>query len=220
VFGGCLERAVKKFRQTFNVYLHPEKLAFTGFSGVEYSFDLSGLYEEAEVFVESKGYRESSGLLDGYKEFLAKAYCTSVQSARHRQDYFWFVTNIPFASSIGRRLTSPEFIADSLCVSKPQKSAMLIGKASIDDGHIRALSQRIAVGIFTDSFIRMMGVLYHFQPGETLWSAIKLIHGGRIPLPQFEPIIAKVQLMNNQQDPNRIRSGQRLHLPWFGIPEI
>ena len=217
VFGGCLERAVKNFRQVFNVYLNPEKLTFTGFSGVEYSFDVSGLYEGSEVFVESKGYQDSSGILDGYKEFLAKAYCTSVQATRHQQDHFWFVTNVPFGSSVGRRLWSPEFIADSLRGVRPPKAGAIIGEAPIDDGHIQALSRRIAVAIFTDSFIRVMGILYCFQPGDTLWSAIKLIHGGYIPLPEFEPIVIKVRDMNNLQDPNRIRSGQRLHLPWFGI---
>jgi hypothetical protein len=217
ILGGCLERAVKGFRQNFNVYMNPEKLTFTGFSGASYSFDLSGVYEGAEVFVESKGYRDGSGILDGYKEFLAKAYCTSVQIARHRRDHFWFVTNVPFGSSLGRRLWSPEFITESLRGSRPPQAATIIGGAPIDDGHVGALSRRIAVGIFTDSFIRVMGTLYRFQPGDTLWSATKLIHGGRIPLPQFEPIITKVQHMNDIQDPNRIRSGRRLHLPWFGI---
>ena len=89
--------------------------------------------------------------------------------------------------------------------------------ASVDEGHVRSLSRRIAVAIFTDSFVRVMGTLYRFRPGDTLWSATKLIHGGLIPLPQFEPIVANVKYMNNLDDPNRIRSGQRLHLPWFGM---
>ena len=37
VFGGCLERAIKGFRQIFNGYENPEKVAFTGLSGTEYS---------------------------------------------------------------------------------------------------------------------------------------------------------------------------------------
>lgn len=219
VFGGCLERAVKGFRQIFNVYTSPEKMMFTGFSGASYSFDLSGVYDGAEVFVESKGYRDSSGILDGYKEFLAKAYCTSVQVARHQRDHFWFVTNVSFGSSLGRRLWSPEFISESLSSSKPPRAAVIVGGAPIDYDHVRSLSRRIAVGIFTDSFIRVMGTLYRFSPGDTLWSATKLIHGGRIPLPQFEPIVTRVQYMNDIRDPDRIRSGQRLHLPWFGIRE-
>jgi hypothetical protein len=217
VLGGCLERAVKRFRQTFDVYSSPDKLSFAGFSGAPYSFDLSGVYDGVEAFVECKGYRDGSGILDGYREFLAKAYCTSVQAIRHKRDLFWFATNVPFGSSFGRRLCTPEFVRDSLTGSRPAGAAPVLAGASVDEGHVRSLSRRIAVAIFTDSFVRVMGTLYRFRPGDTLWSATKLIHGGRIPLPQFEPIVANVRYMNNLDDPNRIRSGQRLHLPWFGM---
>jgi len=219
VFSGCLERAVRGFRQTFDVYAQPEKVAFTGFSGASYSFDVSGMYDGREVFIESKGYRDGTGILDAYKEFLAKAYCASVQIARHRNDHFWFVTNVPFGSSLGRRLGSVEFISEALRRVRPPKADTIFGGALVDEAHVRSLSQRIAVGIFTDSFIRVMGTLYTFRPGDTLWSATKLIHGGRMPLPQFAPIAAKVQYMNDLRDPNRIRSGQRLLLPWFGMVE-
>lgn len=208
---------MRTFRQTFDVYTSPDKLSFTGFSGAQYSFDLSGVCEGVEAFVECKGYRDATGILDGYREFLAKAYCTSVQATRHRCDLFWFATSVPFGSSFGRRLCSAEFIRESLTTAKPERAAALLGGAQIDVGHINSLSRRIAVAIFTDSFVRVMGTLYRFRPGETLWSAVKLIHGGRIPLPQFEPIVANVSYMNNLTDPNRIRAGQRLHLPWFGI---
>src|ERR1700761_5474565 len=114
VFAGCLERTVKGFKQLFDVYSSPEKLEFTGFTGNSYSFDLSGVYESTEVFVESKGYKDGGGLLESYKEFLAKAYCTSVQLSRHRRDRFWFVTNVPFGTSIGRNLCDWRFIGDSL----------------------------------------------------------------------------------------------------------
>jgi hypothetical protein len=217
VFGGCLERAVKGFKQTFDVYTSPDKLAFKGFSGAEYSFDLSGVYHDVEAFVECKGYRDGSGILEGYKEFLAKAYCTSVQAVRHQRDLFWFATNVPFGSSIGRRLCAPEFVREALTSSAPARAATIIGGAQIDQDHVRALSRRIAVAIFTDSFVKVMGTLYRFRPGDTLWSATKLIHGGHIPLPQFEPIVARVKYMNDLNNPDRIRSGQRLHLPWFGI---
>lgn len=201
------------------MYAQPEKVTFTGFSGASYSFDISGLNEGREVFVESKGYRDASGILDAYKEFLAKAYCASVQIARHRDDHFWFVTNVPFGSSFGRRLWSPEFVSEALRSTRPPAAAAIIGGATIDESQVRSLSRRIAVAIFTDSFVRVMGTLYRFRRGDTLWSATKLIHGGLIPLPHFEPIVTKVKHMNNLQDPNRIRSGQRLHLPWFGMQD-
>ena len=216
-FGGCLERAIKGFSQTFNVYTNPDKLGFNSFTGAAYSFDLAGIYEDAEVFVESKGHRDGTAILDGYKEFLAKAYCTATLSKRHRRDHFWFITNVPFGSSIGRRLWSSAFITESLRDQKPDAAAAILGGAPIDDGHVQSLSQRIAVGIFTDSFIKVMGTQYRFAPGDTLWSVTKLIHGGKIPLPQFQPIAIQVQLMNELKNPDRIRSGQRVRMPWYGI---
>lgn len=208
---------MKAFRQTFDVYSSPDKLAFTGFSGAQYSFDLSGVYEGVEAFVECKGYRDGSGILEGYREFLAKAYCTSVQSIRHQRDLFWFATNVSFGSSLGRRLCSTDFVRESLSSAKPARAEAILGGIQIDDGHVRSLTRRIAVVIFTDCFIRVMGTFYRFRPGDTLWSAVKLIHGGRIPLAQFEPIVVSVKRMNDLSDANRIRAGQRLHLPWFGI---
>jgi hypothetical protein len=217
VFGGCLERAIKGFKQVFDVYSSPEKLEFTGFTGAPYSFDLSGVYEGAEVFIESKGYQDGGGLLESYKEFLAKAYCTTVQISRHRRDRFWFVTNVPFGSSVGRKLWDWQFVGEALRDRKSPGLANLLGNITVDDNHVRSLASRIAVGIFTDSFIKLMGTLYRFRPGDTLWSVTKLIHGGRIPTAQFEPIITRVRQMNNIPDPNRIRSGQQVNMPWLGI---
>lgn len=209
---------MRAFKQTFDVYTSPEKLSFTGFSGVDYSFDLAGTCGEVEAYIECKGYRDATGVLDGYREFLAKSYCTSVQSVRHRRDLFWFATNVPFGSTFGRRLCNPDFVLESLSTAKPERAAALLGGARPDDGHVRSLCERVAIAIFTDSFVRVMGTWYRFRPGDTLWSAMKLIHGGQIPLPQYAPIVARVQYMNNLNDANHIRAGQRLHLPWFGIP--
>lgn len=220
VLCGCLQRAVKDFKPIFDVYSAPEKLSFKGLSGVPYSFDLSGYVPASEVFVESKGYKDGNSLLDAFREFLAKAYCTSVQFSRHRRDQFWFVTNVPFGSSIGRALVDPKFVSESLRGARSPGAAAILGDAAIDDGHVRSLVSRLAVGIFTDSFIKVMGTLYRFQPGDNLWIATKLLHGGRIPLPQFDSVVAKVLSMNNLRDANHIRSGQRLHLPWFGIPDL
>lgn len=202
---------------TFDVYTNADKLTFTGFSGAEYSFDLCGVHGSAEVFVECKGYRDDSGILNGYREFIVKAYCTSVQAARHQKDLFWFVTNVGFGSSFGRLLCTPKFVREALTDMKPPRGASIIGDAHVDDDHVRSLSQRIAIAVFTDSFVRVMGTLYRFRPGDTLWSVTKLIHGGCIPLPQFEPIVASVKCMNDLDDPDKIRAGQRLRLPWFGI---
>jgi hypothetical protein len=218
VFRGCLERAVKGFRSLFDVYSAPQKLSFNGFSAAPYSFDLSGRYAYAEAFIESKGYKDGSNLLDGYKEFLAKAYCTSVQFARHRTDHFWFVTNVPFGTTAGRKLTDAGYVQEAL-KNPSAKAKELLGGATIDDSHVRSLATRLAVGIFTDSFIQVMGTLYQFKPGDTLWSATKQLHAGRIPRAGFGSVTEKFRVMNNVIDPNHIKSGQRLQVPWFGIPE-
>lgn len=209
---------MRDFKPVFDVYSSPEKLDFVGFSGQHYSFDLSGYRNGAEIFVESKGYKSGESLLEPYREFLARAYCTSVQFSRHRADHFWFVTNVPFGSSIGRRLVEPDFVSDTLRKERSPAVTAILGDAVIDDGHVRSLAARLAVGIFTDSFIKVMGTLYRFGPGDNLWAVTKLLHGGRIPVTQFDAVVAQTVAMNNLRDPNKIRAGQRLHLPWFGIP--
>jgi hypothetical protein len=221
VFGGCLERTIKRFSLTFDVYNSPDKLSFSGLAdGSQYSFDLAGTYEASEVFVECKGYNDGANLLDEYKSFLAKVYCTSVQSQRHRRDLFWFVTNVPFGTSFGRRLWSSEFIGEALRNKQAPEIKSILGGVEIDGTFVRSLADRVAVGIFTDSFIKVMGTQYRFRPGDTLWSVTKLLHGGRMPLAHFGPIEARVQNMNNLSNPNLIRSGKRIQMPWFGIPEI
>jgi hypothetical protein len=217
VFGGCLERTIKRFSLSFDVYNAPDKVSFHGLSdGTEYSFDLSGTYEGSEVFVECKGYNDG---------------CTSIQYQRHRKDLFWFVrpspktlgirrvTNVPFGTSFGRGLWSLEFIS-ALRSRQTLESKRILGGAEIDAAHVRSLADRVAVGIFTDSFIKVMGTQYRFRPGDTLWSVTKLLHGGRMPLPHFGPIELRVQDMNNLSSPNLIRSGKRIQMPWFGIPEM
>jgi len=49
----------------------------------------------------SKGYSKGKNLLEEFRCFLAKAYVTSVDYERHREDLFWFVTNVTFECSEG-----------------------------------------------------------------------------------------------------------------------
>jgi hypothetical protein len=218
VFAGCLERILEGFQCIFNVYGNPDKLEFHGISGAPFSFDMLGLFiDRAEVFIESKAYNVGSGLLDDYRTFLAKAYSARVLHPRYRNDFFWFVTNVPFGSSEGRQLWSADFISKALRGSKSKDGALLLGEAPIDEQHVRALSEQITVAILTDSFIKVAGVSYRMRQGENLWKVIKLIHGGVMPQLRYAPIVEAVQRMNHLSDPNRIRSGEPLHLPWFGM---
>jgi len=215
VLAGCAERSVRHFRQLYDLENEPDKLTFSGPLGQSYSFDTGGWYNPPdggrEVFIESKGHKNGSKVFEGYKEFLARAYLTSVLNNRHRKDLFWYLTNVPFASSVGRDLTSATYIKAAL------SGVALLGSIVIDDDHIERLSELVSVGIFTDSFIRVMGITHFVRPRETVWSIIKLIHGDSMPRNFFAPIQGEVAYLNDLDDPNKIKSGQRLHIPWHGI---
>ena len=221
VLVGCLERTLRHFRRSFEVASNAEKLTFEGMTGTSYSFDVLGVFAHPahhyEVFLECKGHKDGSHVLESYKEFVAKAYATSVMYSRHRGDLFWFVTNVPFGSSVGRRLTSREFMLSALTTDRNEKVEAILGAAPVDRAFVSSLSQRVAVCIFTDSFVKLMGVTYFVRRGESVWSIIRVLHGGRIPRPQFAPVAELVGTLNNLANVNRIKAGQRLHIPWFGL---
>jgi hypothetical protein len=221
VLVGCLERAVRHFEKLFDVLSSPDKVAFTGLSGTNFSFDAIGRFNHpllaVEVLVESKGYATGAGLYEEYKQFLAKAYTVSLSYPRHRRDLFWFVTNVPFATTVGAKLTSSDVVKSALTSDRNENVQKLLGGAHIDEEHMRALADRIAVCIFPDSFIRWMGISYKVRPGDTIWGITKLMHGGRIPVAKFAEVSHLVARLNHLDNPDRIRAGQRLHLPWYGI---
>jgi hypothetical protein len=221
IFVGCLEHTVREFRRTFEVEEVPEKLSFQGPSGANFSFDILGVYrhpaKHCEVYVESKGHKDGSKVLDGYREFLAKSYATMVGYERNKGDLFWYVTNVPFGTSFGRMLTSPEFIIDAFTITVNDSVKSILGSAPIDKGHIHSLSERVAVCVFTDSFIRVTGVLYMVKPGDNVWSIIKFLHADRIPTLSFQPLANVVGRLNGLEDVNKILPGRRLQIPWYGI---
>jgi hypothetical protein len=219
VLVGCLERTIRHFRQTFYVYDAPEKVTFSGTSNATFSFDATGVFNHpqhrCEAWIEAKGHKDGGKVFDGFKEFLAKSYVATVLNARNSADLFWFVTNVPFGSTIGRDLTSHEFILRTLTTDRSSSIGTLIGTLPVDPDHVKSLASRVAVGVFTDSYIRVMGVSYLVQAGDSVWRIIKTLHGNRMPL--FGPIPDLVARLNNLKDPNKIRSGSHLHVPWYGI---
>ena len=201
--------------------MNPDKLMFSGPTGVSFSFDVSGTFEHpayaSEVFIESKGHKDGSRVFEGYKEFLAKSYATSIGYSRHKGDLFWFLTNVPFGSTVGRNLTSPETIHSYLTSDRNEKVKSLLDSSPIDYDHVRSLSERVSVCILTDSFIRVTGISYPVKYGESIYSIIKLLHGGRIPAPTFYPISSIVAELNKLDNPDKILAGKRLHIPWYGL---
>lgn len=221
VLVGCLEITVRGFRREFEVYTAPEKLTFQSPSGESYSFDVLGRFRrqpyDCEVLIESKGYKDGGNLLVVYEDFLAKSYVTSLHVSRHRNDSFWFVTNVPFGSSIGRKLTSPKFIEDRLTRGRTGRLGSILGEVSIDTYNIASLSQRISVCILTESYIQRTGVYYPVEQDDNVWDIVKLLHAGKIPTPYFRPIEEAVAKLNKLSDPNLIVPGRRLCFPWYGI---
>jgi len=217
VLSGCLHRCISGFEPLFDVYTSPEKVSFVGNSGASYSFDSVGAYDDAEVLIEYKGYSNGDGLLASYREFLEKAYCTSVQFSRHSHDDFWFVTNVPFASKAGREIVSPKFVRDTLTSMQSRSESRILGETPIDDGYVRRLCERLAVVILTDSFIKLIGIRYRVRSGDSVWRLVKRIHGGRIPGGNFGYIESQVRDANRLEDAGHIQAGQLILLPWYGM---
>jgi LysM domain-containing protein len=218
---GCLENTVRHFRAQFTVEEAPDKVTFISSSGASFSFDAIGSYHHPEIYaealIECKGHEDGAHILEEYKAFLAKAYSTSVGYSRHQRDLFWFVTNVPFGSTIGRRLTSADFVEAVLTREGNKKVEEILGRAPVDKAYVQSLARRVAVCVFTDSYIRRSGVSYRVKPGESIWSILKALHAGRIPTPQFAPLAGLVQTLNDLKSPDRIRSGKRLLFPWYGL---
>jgi len=221
VLVGCAEKAIERFRRTFEVGDAPEKLTFSSPTGKSFSFDVMGIYSHPlrgkEVFIESKGHSDGNKVLDGYKEFLAKAYITSVLYSRHSSDLFWYLTNVPFGSSLGKKLTSTEYISAVLRDSNNKAVTEIMGATPLDIHYIHSLSDRVSVCILTDSFVKAVGISYPVKRGESLWSIIRVLHAGNIPGSTYFPIAETIASLNNLDDPNHILAGSRLHIPWYGI---
>lgn len=220
VFIAALEGNVPYFENKFDVRTEPEKTSFNGRAGKGYSFDFCGVYyhpwKHAEVFGECKGYSKANGLLTEFRSFLAKAYVTSTDYDRHANDYFWFVTNVPFACTEGSGVRSCEFVRSSLGDKGSPQAKEIMGGGHVDDRFVRRLVSRLGVFILTDSFLMNTNLSYRVSHGETLWSILKKLHAGRAPN-GFRAIAEQIASKNGLQSADHVISGSRIHLPWLGI---
>jgi len=217
-FVGALEASIPYFEKKFDVRTEPDKTTFRGRSGKDYSFDFKGVYlhpwKKVEVFGECKGYSRARNLLDEFRSFLAKAYVTSVDYSVHRGDYFWFVTNVPFACSEGSGVRSFSYVKSTLKDNK--QVAEILGDAHLDDGIVMSLTERLGVFILTDSFLMNSRLSYKVTPGESLWTILKKFHAGQAPQ-AFGGIAQHIASENKLRSPDEILSGQRILLSWHGI---
>ena len=220
VLTGCLEQTLPYFRQQFDVNSAPEKVSFS-VGAANYSFDARGMYHHPErsreILIEAKGYKKDSGLLDEYRAFIARAYATLLLAVQHSEDLFCFVTNVPFGSSFGRALTSTSFISATLESRSNIKVAEIMEHVPVEQERVEKLSKRLSLGIFTDSYIKWMGVKHLVKEGDNIWTIMNLLHANQDLEAFYTPIAARIGEMNNLQDVNMIHPGDRLHFPWRGI---
>ena len=150
-FIGALEANIRYFENKFTVEREPEKTSFDARTGKGFSFDFCGVYNHPwvsnEVFGECKGYSKANGLVGEYKSFLAKAYVASTDYRRHRNDLFWFVTNVPFACNEGGNIRTVEFVQKALTDGGNRQVRDILGEGHIDDSLVRNLVSRIGVFI-------------------------------------------------------------------------
>jgi hypothetical protein len=220
VFMGALESSIRGFEKKFDVHSEPEKMSFTGRTGKSFSFDFSGIYKQPwqsrEVLGECKGYSKGGGLLAEFRVFLAKAYVASSDYARHRNDHFWFVTNVPFACSEGSGIRSVEFLQGTLTANATPEVKEILGDGNVDSAVVFSLAHRIGVFILTDSFLMNTDLIYKVEHGESLWTILKKFHAGQAP-GGFGSMARDIAFKNGLRSPDHVTSGKRIRFSWRGI---
>jgi hypothetical protein len=86
-------------------------------------------------------------LLKHYRQFVAKAYVTSCDYLRHREDFFWFITNVPFACTEGPAILTSEYVRRTLAKPDDDEVKATIGSGNIDDALVVSLAARLGVFI-------------------------------------------------------------------------
>jgi LysM domain len=223
VFIGALQASIPGFQNNFFVHTEPDKTSFTTRTGKQYSFDFSGVYSDPlvgrEVLGECKGYSKAAGLLAEFRSFIAKAYVTSTDYTRHRNDYFWFVTNVPFACSEGSGIRNQEFIRATLEDRHNAEVKEILGDGHVDNNLVWSLAERIGVFILTDSFLMNTELSYKVEYGDSLWTILKKLYAGRAP-GGFGSIARDIAYKNRLRSPDHLISGQRIRLSWRGIRAV
>jgi hypothetical protein len=217
---GSLEQSVAGFRRLFDVETNAAKLSFRLPSGAFSSFDVSGVLERRgwpprEVLIECKGHRDGNRVFDGYRTFLGNAFFVSTTIERHADDWFWFATNVPFGSSVGRRLTDYDFVRGIL--EKHTEASPLLKSVEDPVALIHGFLPKVAVCIFPDSFMRLTGVRYWVKQDDNIWSILQKLHGGEVPFDDFQSVAASVARANQLANPDVIVPETPLQLPWNGV---
>jgi hypothetical protein len=220
VFIGALEATIRPFEAQFYVDTDPLKTSFAGRDGNNYSFDFCGTYNHPvvrkEVFGECKGYTTRAGLLPDFRLFLARAYVTSVDNRRHADDYFWFITNVPFACQEGTGVRTFRFVKTTLETRATPEMDAVLGKGKIDDAFVQRLVGNLGVFILTDSFLQSTEISYKIKPGDTVWDILKNLHGTNAQY-HFAAFAKEIAATNRLKSPDHIIKNKRIRLRWRGL---
>ncbi|MFI5419455.1 MAG: LysM peptidoglycan-binding domain-containing protein [Nitrososphaerales archaeon] len=219
-FIAALEGNIRHFENNFTVEQTPDKTTFLGRTGCTFSFDFNGIFRHpwrfCEVFGECKGYTKAGDLLNEFRLFLAKAYVACVDTARHKNDLFWFVTNVPFGCSEGRNLRNVDFVMSALTDRENSDVQKIIGAGTVDRELVRSLTKNLGVFILTDSYLMNARLSYKVKDGDTLWDILKIFHGGHVPS-NFQAKADQIAAANQLKSPNKIIRGKRIDLSWYGL---
>jgi hypothetical protein len=176
----------------------------------------TGRGSEERLLGNARATAKAQRYIGEFRSFLAKAYVTSTDYPRHRDDYFWFVTNVPFACSEGSGLLSPEFIRTSLKDNNNPQVREILGDSHVDDGLIWQLTEKIGAFILTDSFLMNAELSYKVEYGDSLWTILKKFDPGRT-LHGFGSFAQEISSKNGLRSPDHITSGKRIRLTWRRI---
>ncbi|MCS5423201.1 MULTISPECIES: hypothetical protein [Psychrilyobacter] len=220
-FGAILTANLQhsNFKVTFNAYDNPNKLKFKTETKKEISFDLQGFMKykniSRDVWIESKGYSEGSNLLNQYKNFIARSFFIWNTNERYQDDIFIFITNVPFGSTLGKKLNSKEFVKASVLEFGTEYFKDLNGIKELE-GTIYEFFKNIFPIILTDSYIELISETFKVSEGQSLWNLWRDRENKNLSWDQFEALMGILNV--NKKNFDLLRKGEVLNIP-IGILE-
>ena len=143
--------------RVLHVWTNPEddkKLTFSWASTGEFSFDLGGTLQGAELhgknfFAEVKKYSSAGDQGTEYPKYLAKCYLALTQRPEWC-DHFMWITWAPFSVTKWPNLMSAEYVAQSVKLEKHRKRTLGTADAEPDLDHCAEVARRLWLIVLSD----------------------------------------------------------------------